>query len=62
MKGPRLELQGAEETSGMSSAETSTKDAMAWLSEERAVSRPIHLPNLLASLLTNEDQASTADV
>lgn len=58
-----MELQDAEAYVRQVTRRTSTEDALAWLSEERAVPRPIHLPNLLASLLTiEEEEASTADV
>ncbi|MGC9668510.1 hypothetical protein ACNTMW_18385 [Planosporangium sp. 12N6] len=56
-----MELQDAEAYVRQVTRRTSTKDALAWLSEERAVARPIDLPDLLASLLTIEDQAA-ADV
>ncbi|MGC4815057.1 hypothetical protein ACLQ29_31465 [Micromonospora sp. DT228] len=57
-----MELQDAEAYVKVVTRRTSTKDALAWLGEERAVSRPIDLPTLLASLLSIEDQAPTADV
>lgn len=57
-----MELQDAEAYVKQVTRRSSIKDALAWLNEERAVSRPIDLPNLLASLLTIEDQAPTAEV
>ncbi|MBE8520721.1 hypothetical protein ILP97_25095 [Amycolatopsis sp. H6(2020)] len=57
-----MELQDAEAYVRTVTGRRSTKDALAWLSEERAVSQPIDLPNLLASLLTIEDQALTTAV
>jgi hypothetical protein len=57
-----LELQDAEAYIRQVTQRTTAKDALAWLAEERAVPRPIDLPNLLASLLTIEDQALTTDL
>ncbi|MDF5754636.1 hypothetical protein [Spongiactinospora sp. TRM90649] len=57
-----MKLQDAEAYVRQVTRRTSTKDALAWLGEERAVPRPIDLPNLLASLLIIEDQALTADI
>ncbi|MEU8419334.1 hypothetical protein AB0C15_00465 [Micromonospora sp. NPDC048835] len=57
-----MDLQDAEAYIRRVTRRSSTRDALAWLSEERAVSQPIDLPNLLASLLTIEDQAPVADV
>ncbi|GAB4060640.1 hypothetical protein [Catellatospora paridis] len=57
-----MELQDAEAYVMHVTHRTSIKDALAWLSEERAVSRPIVLPKLLASLLTIEEQASAPEI
>ncbi|MEU5673230.1 hypothetical protein ABZ749_23285 [Micromonospora sp. NPDC047753] len=57
-----MELQDAEAYVRRVTQRLSTRDALAWLSEDRAVSQPIDLPNLLASLLAIEDQSSVTDV
>jgi hypothetical protein len=57
-----LNLEAAEKQIRTLTRRRSTKDALAWLAEDRAIAQPIELPQLLRTLFTIEDEATDGEI